>query len=61
MKRSIIPLGRIFERDDVSENSSDMMGYAPTIKCMPYDGFDGDAYRDYIYDAAKAASTGTGA
>ena len=60
VKRSIIPLGRIFERDDVSENSSDMMSYAPTIKCMPYDGFDGDAYRDYIYDTTKAASTGTG-
>lgn len=61
VKRSIIPLGRIFERDDVSENSSDMMGYTPTIKCMPYDGYDGDTYRDYIYDAKKAASAGGGA
>lgn len=56
VKRSIIPLGRIFERDDVSENSSDMMGYTPTIKCMPYEGYDGDTYRDYIYDTTKAAS-----
>lgn len=56
VKRSIIPLGRIFERDDVTENSSDMMGYTPTIKCMPYEGYDGDTYRDYIYDTAKAAS-----
>lgn len=65
VKRSIIPVGRIFERDSVTENSSDMRGYTPTIKCMPYDGFDGDVCRDYIYDAsAKSAaggSAGTGA
>lgn len=57
VKRSIIPLGRIFERGDVSENTSDLMGYTPTIKCMPYDGYDGDTYRDYIYDTEKAATS----
>lgn len=56
VKRSVIPVGRIFERDSLSENSSDLMGYKPTIKCMPYAGFDGDTYRDYIYDAAKAGA-----
>lgn len=55
VKRTIVPLGRIFERDTVDENSSDMMGYTPTIKTMPYDKWDGDVYRDFIYDTTKAA------
>lgn len=55
VRRSIIPLGRIFERDDLSLNNSDVVSYTPTIKCMPYAGYDGDAYRDFIYDAAYVA------
>lgn len=58
VKRSVIPVGRIFERDSVTENSSDLMGYKPTIKCMPYAGYDGDAYRDHIYDSTKAVPGG---
>lgn len=53
VKRSIIPVGRIFERDSVTMNSSDMMGYTPTIKCMPYDD-DGDTYVECIYDSTAA-------
>ena len=37
--RTIIPLGRIFERDDMERNNSDLAGYSPTIKCMPYEGY----------------------
>lgn len=57
VRRSIIPLGRIFERDDLTLNNSDVIAYTPTIKCMPYSGYDGDAYRDLIYDAAYVAPT----
>lgn len=56
VKRSIVPLGRIFERDSRTENSSDMAGYSPTIKAMPYDGYDGDAYRDLYYDTTVGAA-----
>ena len=54
VKRSIVPEGRIFERDDLSQNNSDLLGYAPTIKAMSSDVYDGDAYRDFIYDSAAA-------
>ena len=57
VKRSIIPIGRIFERDTVKQNSSDFLGYTPTIKCMPAEVFDGDTYRDVFYDTTKAAVT----
>lgn len=55
VKRTVVPVGRIFERDSRTDNSSDVAGYAPTISAMPYDGFDGDAYRDYIYDTTYVA------
>ncbi len=55
VKRSIIPVGRIYERDSVKQNSSDFLGYTPTIKCMPAEVFDGDTYRDVFYDTTKAA------
>lgn len=54
VKRTIIPLGVINERDDIEENSEDLMGYTPTIKCLPYDGYDGDTMREFIYDTALA-------
>ena len=57
VKRSIIPVGRIFERDTVKQNSSDFLGYTPTIKCMPAEVFDGDTYRDVFYDTTKASAT----
>lgn len=57
VKRSIIPVGRIYERDSVKQTSSDFLGYTPTIKCMPAGVFDGDTYRDVFYDATKAAVT----
>ena len=60
VKRTIVPVGRIFERDSLTQNSSDPMGYAPTITAMPSAAFDGDVCRDYIYDtaAAQAATEG---
>lgn len=55
--RSIIPLGRIFERDSRTQNNSDLLGYTPTIKCMPCAAMDGDTYRDYLYDASAGTVT----
>lgn len=52
VKRTIVPNGVILERDDVSENSSDLVTYTPTIKCLPSSYFDGDCYREFIYDTA---------
>lgn len=52
--RNVIPIGQAFERDDVSYNSSDLLGYTPTITCVPYND-DGDTHTTAIYDTAKAA------
>lgn len=54
--RNVIPIGQAFERDDVSYNSSDLLGYTPTITCVPYND-DGDTHTTAIYDTAKAART----
>lgn len=56
VKRTIIPNGVILERDDISENSSDLVTYTPTIKCLPSAAFDGDCYREYIYDTTTVVS-----
>lgn len=55
VKRTIIPRGCIYERDSVTQNNADLMGYTPTIKCLPYND-DGDTYIELFYDTAKAAS-----
>lgn len=52
--RNVIPIGQAFKRDDVSYNSSDLLGYTPTITCVPYND-DGDTHKTAIYDTAKAA------
>lgn len=52
--RNVIPIGQAFERDDVSYNSSDLLGYTPTITCVPYND-DGDTHTTAIYDTAKTA------
>lgn len=52
VKRTIIPAGRIFERDDVTQNNSDPIAYTPTIKCFPSEAIEGDTYRDYLYDSS---------
>lgn len=52
--RNVIPIGQAFERDDVSYNSSDLLGYTPTITCVPYND-DGDTHTTAIYDTVKAA------
>ena len=56
VKRSVIPVGRIYERDSVKQSNSDLLGYTPTIKCMPAPQFDNDTYRDFFYDVT---ATGT--
>lgn len=53
VKRTIIPNGVITERDDVTENSSDLVGYTPTIKCLPSEFYNGDTMRELIYDTTK--------
>ena len=52
--RNVIPIGQAFERNDVSYNSSDLLGYTPTITCVPYND-DGDTHTTAIYDTVKAA------
>lgn len=52
--RKVIPIAQAFERDDVSYNSSDLLGYTPTITCVPYND-DGDTHTTAIYDTAKTA------
>ena len=54
IKRTVIPRGSIQERDDVSENSEDLLSYTPTIKALP--DADGNTSYVYYYDAAKAAA-----
>lgn len=51
--RSVIPYGVITERDDLQYNNSDLVGYAPTIKCVASSAFDGDGYRQYLYDTTS--------
>lgn len=54
VERNIIPIGRIFERDSVTLNSSDLKSFTPTITCESFDD-DGNKKITVIYDAAKAA------
>lgn len=53
IKRTVIPRGSIQERDDVAENSSDLLAYTPTIKALP--DADGNTSYVYYYDSAKVA------
>lgn len=57
VKRTIIPRGVINERDSVSNNSSDLIGYKPTIKCLAADAYDGDTMREFIYDTTTGEAT----
>lgn len=52
IKRTVIPRGVINERDDVEENSSDLIVYKPTIKCLP--DAQGNTSYAYYYDSSKA-------
>lgn len=54
VKRTIIPRGVIMERDEQAENNSDVLGYAPTIKCLASSVYDGDTMREFIYDSSAA-------
>ena len=57
VKRTIVPNGVINERDDVEQNSSDLVGYTPTIKCLASTAYDGDCMREFIYDSSKDVET----
>lgn len=54
IKRTVIPRGVINERDDVEENSEDLIVYRPTIKCLP--DSDGNTSYAYYYDSSKASA-----
>ena len=54
IKRTVIPRGVVSEKDDVSENASDLLAYTPTIKALPDE--DGNTSYAYYYDSAKAAA-----
>lgn len=57
VKRTIIPYGVILERDDVEENSSDLIVYKPTITCLPYEGYSGDTMRELLYDVTTGVTS----
>lgn len=54
IKRTVIPRGSITERDDLTENPSDLLAYTPTITALA-DEY-GNASYVYYYDSAKATS-----
>lgn len=57
VKRTIIPNGVITERDDIAYNNSDLVGYKPTIKCLPSAFYGGDTLREFIYDTVTGAAS----
>lgn len=58
VKRTIIPRGVINERDDISYNSSDLVGYKPTIKCLAdTEHYEGDNIREFLYDSTTGTVT----
>lgn len=54
IKRTVIPRGSIVERDDVAENSEDLLTYTPTIKALPDES--GNTSYVYYYDSSKATA-----
>ena len=54
IKRTVIPRGSIQERDDVAENSGDLLAYTPTIKALP--DASGNTSYVYYYDSSKATA-----
>lgn len=52
IKRTVIPRGVINERDDVSENTEDLLSYTPTIKALP--DASGNTSYVYYYDSADS-------
>ena len=56
IKRTVIPRGSTTERDDVSENPSDLLVYTPTITALADDS--GNTSYVYYYDSAKVGMTG---
>lgn len=54
IKRTVIPRGAIFERDDVAETSEDLLAYTPTIKALPDSS--GNTSYVYYYDSSKVSS-----
>lgn len=56
VKRTIVPVGVINERDDVQYNNSDLVTYTPTIKALAASVYDGDSIREFIYDTTTGAT-----
>ncbi len=55
VKRTIVPVGVINERDDVQYNNSDLVTYTPTIKCLAASVYEGDTIREFIYDTVTGS------
>lgn len=47
VRRTIVEHGVINERDDIELNSSDLLGYSPTIKCVSVAGRDPMVFLDF--------------
>lgn len=48
VRRTVVENGSIAERDDLAMNSSDLLGYAPTIKCIAVEGRDPMVFLDFM-------------
>lgn len=55
VRRTVVEDGSIIERDDLSMNSSDLLGYAPTIKCLSVEGRDAMVFLDFKPGDAEVA------
>lgn len=51
IKRTVIPRGAIYERDDIEETSSDVLSYTVTITALADDN--GNPSYTYLYDASS--------
>lgn len=47
VRRTVVENGSITERDDLAMNNSDLLGYAPTIKCVSAEGRDPMVFLDF--------------
>lgn len=54
--RTIVPRATVSEIDDLQFSAGDPVTYTATFNCLAYEGFDGDAHRDYRYTQTQAAS-----
>lgn len=55
VRRTVVENGSITERDDLAMNNSDLLGYAPTIKCVSAEGRDPMVFLDFEVGASEVS------